>query len=519
MAKVQVMQEPKGTITSEAPSIGLDPKAQGLGGAILADTGKQILDLGESMDKLRDHAETTKAESEGIKAMEDIHIKAMSSSDTFNAPEKVQEQLDNLKDTLASKITSPEARNKFSEKFDIESSRKYASILNGLRTKQTQVDRASVYEFAHNKTSEYAVSDNNDERNLIKQQIVDKVNSAVDIGSMKADAAQKYIVATFGKMATEQVEHDLDLIRTSDNPKPMYDTVKSEIAKGKDGMYADLSERQRSHFLDKTEKVFAKAEAVKTEVQNNRQNIRADSLASKISSGELTMMKLNEARANNHITSEDYKTFYNNLLAKTTAGTDHEAMTKLESDILGQMKQGELTKDRGMDWPATRRAIIQANTDGKISTNDMDKLLEYHLLPKQDMMKKLEDDTNPPANDTEFLKQQNEKKGAVTRRQSLIDSVMNMFKNHTNDNKRETGHLLVDHMNEVKDSKVTDEGFVAAAHKVISEDVAKRFPDILSYPKTGKVKFDGKGYYLFFPDKTYTQISEEEAIKHMKLEK
>ena len=495
MAKLNVMREPEGEMTTATPSVGLDPKAQSAGGAMIESAGDAFSALGEKFDQMRDHSEITKAKAEGIKAMDDIHVKAMSDPDVWGAPEKVKDQLDNLKDTLASKITSPDARNKFTEEWDVEAARKYVDIHNQLRAKQIDAAQATTFEYVDSKSQEYVAATNNDARTLIKQQIVDQVSSAVKGGYMHAEKARAYLVSHLGKLATEQVETDLNHLRNADNPQATYDTIKSELDKGKDGMYPDLTEKQRGEFLDKAARVYAKADEIKTEVGNSKQNIRAESFATQLSSGTLDMPKLNEARANNHITAEDYKNLYDNLLAKNseTAGTDHEAMYKLESDILGTMKEGELTKDRGLDWPSTRRAIIQANTDGKISKNDMDKLLEYHLMPQQDMMKKLQDDVNQPKNDTEFLKQQNEKKGAVTRRQEKIANVQEAFKNYAGDDKRKIGHLTVDHMNEVKDSKVTDDYFMQACQKVIAQDSVNTNPYVAQQPEEGGWMMDTKG--------------------------
>ena len=495
MAKLPTLRNPEGQMTTEAPSVGLNPEAQGAGGKILENSGDAFSAIGQRFDDLRDNSEISKAKAEGINAIGDIQTKAMQDPDVWGAPDKVKEQLNSLKDTLASKITSPDARNKFTEEWDIESARKFVSINTQLRAKQIDVDQATTHAVVESKAREFANTTNLDERDTIKKQIIDQVNRSVNLGSMHAGAARKYIVDTFGKMNTEQVEHDLNMLRTSDNPKAMYDTMKAELEKGNKGMYPDLTEKQRGEFLTKAEKIYAKADVIKTEVNNNRQNIRADSLSTQLSSGTLDMMKLNEARANNHITAEDYKTMYDNILSKTseTIGTDHEAMFKLESDILGTMKSGELTKDRGLDWPDTRRAIIQANTDGKISKNDMNKLLEYHLMPQQDMIKKLQDDVNQPKNDTEFLAQQNEKKGAVTRRQGLIESVMNMFKKHTDDKPRETSHLLIDHMNYVKDNKTTDDGFIHAAQAIINKNNAKSNMYIPGLSQNGVMMIDAKG--------------------------
>lgn len=508
MAKLPALKSPEGSMTTEASSVKQDPSKAGLGGKMIEAAGDAFSALGQKFDDLRDHSEISKAKAEGINAIDDIHTKAMQDPDVWGAPDKVKEQLDNLKDTLASKITSPDARNKFSEEWDVESARKFVGINTQLRAKQIDVDKATTHAVVESKAREFANATHPEERNTIKQQIIEQVNRSVQLGSMNAGAARKYVVDTFGKMNTEQVEHDLNILRTSDNPKSMYDTMKAELEKGKDGMYPDLTEKQRGEFLNKTEKMYAKADVIKTEVNNNRQNIRADALSTQLSSGTLDPMKLNEARANNHITAEDYKTFYDNLLAKDseTIGSDHVAMHALEENILGTMKSGELTKDRGLDWPATRRAIIQANTEGKISKNDMNKLLEYHLMPQQDMIKKLQDDVNQPKNDTEFLAQQNEKKGAVTRRQSLIESVMNMFKKHTDNKPRETAHLLVDHMNYVKDNKTTDEGFTKAAQDVINQNNKKSNMYIPGLSESGVMMIDAKGNKAkVYPDGHYDE--------------
>ena len=322
MAKLPMEREPQGQMTTEAPSVGLNPEAQAVGGKMIEQAGDAFSALGQKFDELRDHTETTKAETEAIYADNDNEVKAMQDPDVYGALDKAKERMAATNDTLAQKFSSPDARNAFMEKRQLQGATELVNLETKLRAKQINVAKATTFEHIDAQVKKFQDAVSPAERNQIASDIVGHVNKAIEKQYMTPEAGLEYLKAHLEEMHVGQVTHDMDLAEDPNNPngKKMIDNITAELNKGKAGNYPTLTTKQRDELLSKARAMANKIAITDQKKQKVDNYMYVKSASELLSEGQLTNTWVAE---NAHHFTPTQLEHYSNAARKMPSTTDN----------------------------------------------------------------------------------------------------------------------------------------------------------------------------------------------------
>lgn len=374
MAKLPMLDSPQGEMTTAAPSVGLNPQAQAAGGKMIEQAGDAFSALGQKFDDLRDHSETTKAETEGIYAKNDIQVKAMADPDVYCALDRAKERLSTLGDTLASKITSPDARNAFMEKWQAESASEYVNLETQLRKKQIDIAKANTFEHVEAKMEEFTNAINPAERDKIASDIVGHVKKAVEKQYMTPEQGREYLKTHLDLMHVNQVTTDIDKAEADPNGDKMIKNITENLNKGKSGWYPHLNPKQRDEMLTKarnSEKRIDKAQKIN---QENIQNSTQDDFFTKAMTNTLTQTEIdNEA----HKMSKPYTSTLKDVMKSPLLTA--EMKNPSFKEVVKMMED-----PKKADVGAIQMKIMQHMADGTLGTGDANLLGTLAIIPQKD---------------------------------------------------------------------------------------------------------------------------------------
>ncbi|MFA5165575.1 MAG: hypothetical protein WC481_08460 [Candidatus Omnitrophota bacterium] len=228
-------------------------------GDILSEQGKAIQTAAAQMERVRDIAENTSAQTASAKGFSEIHLEAVESPDIWNAGKVAQEKISKLKEDLSSKITSDIARAQFEAAFEIDSMQYKNRINAELRQRQALAATNSLVEYEDSKTAEFAAPDTSP----YDQQMILSVLNEKYLEYVKAGIIRPEVAAAKFKEARERMVNQHAKNYVYNYPE----TSLEELQAGKNGMFKDLKEDTR---LD-LEKIAG--ELAKKNAKENERNV------------------------------------------------------------------------------------------------------------------------------------------------------------------------------------------------------------------------------------------------------
>ena len=209
---------------------------------------------------------------------------------------------------------------------------------------------------------------------------------------------------------------------------------------------------------------------------------------------------LEEAFLTKGISNSTYTALSENIQSEIgpTAETKPQTYYDLTNYLLGE----NVTAEDAI------KKILDANSKGDLSRNDMKKLYEMHLTPSADGRKSIQDMVAGQTED-EFDKMKSAydaKVVAINSKKGWFKASIKSFDEHFKGPNRvkEIATATQQLIEAVNANEIPEENFPAAAEYIVGMDIAKKYPQISSFPKEGTVLPDRFGNNIrFFPDGKY----------------
>lgn len=514
MAKIPSYPSPGGRITTDAPAVDISPKALGQRGEEITAIGDSLSSLADVFSERQAKTESSRATIEKIKRWDALHAQAMTDPDIEGRIKALPGQLQEIIKDTSTMIFNPEARQNYINSQGPSLELKGSTIETHLRQRQLNEGRAQDLKQAEQYQQEYNEAPNATLRDVAKAELTHHIEDSVRRGFMEPTQATTYL---------QKLHEDLPKGRARtmmvNDPKGTY----QELQKGKDGEYADLSPADRVTLMNEAEKETEKQNVTGTLIRSISQNHFESALLDEFYAGNVTPTKVAEALTQGKITASFAdKLLQANESPKTRSGNLTPAQIKSGRRPTSDAKTYIDLTDASLKPDANpsdlRQRILTALADGQITPTDAKYLYTVHhtptaqgakaslaeLLGKQGM-----EDTQ------KLLEQEAQDQKKLREKKSWLQAAWEAITHHT-DHPEQQASMHQDLMKQISTQQPKDEQIPTLAHKLIADDVAKKFPGIETWPKTGKIIYTPKSrkYYRFYPDKTYQEISEDEAKAH-----
>lgn len=455
----------------------MDPGEASALGKDVVDVSKGIEGLADTLQKLDNRRQTLKAETSLAQAHRQNYQMAATDPDIDNLEEKINNKSDQDIESAAKLIQSPEARNEFTAKASLDVERRNLPAYNLITKRKSQDFKTSLVNANDEDLKTYQEIEDPRERQIMKQQIVDRTAQAVKDGHVNADWARLHVDTAIKHADINQVNNDIALNAES---------ALEHLQKGKDGLYPDISDKFRKEAVDKATKAIAKQGQENNHIFEIAQNQTENQLIDMMGKGALTQDVINDSvikgingirprpefvKAATEALQDPFPTDpvpdkYNKLVNDVTDPDSDPIETKLKvlntRGVTPQQKAHLLNT-----------AMREDPQEGRQSIN--------HLI--QDGIQK---------NKQEIMEASNRVKKEQEDRKSFLRGVTGMFRDHAKDDQH-LADLQQDYFNKVQKSKDQDE-MMALANDVLNKDRVRLNPKVFTdCPKDGSICMDAKG--------------------------
>lgn len=462
-----------------------------LGGEIV-DLGQGIEGIGEQLDKMQTTRQVLTAKNMIAKQRLSNYQKASTDPDLDNVLKSITDDNEKTIDTAAQTIKDPIAREKFVGEAGLDTDRQMIPIQNIVYRRTSQDVKKQFNDNIENDLQAYKNSGDPQERDLLKNKMMQTANDLGSSGHINAAWASERVKTGLAAANIEQIRQDMGM-------PGMVENVAKELQKGDDGIYKDVPDSTRQKFFNEATQMIKKNGAEDKMIFAVAQNRTEGLMLNKFSDNTMTMKDIVDARAGK-------------FGAPITKEFSQAAIAALQEPFPGESNE------------STYNALAQevASTQDPLATK-MKVLQAQGLTPKQkaDLLNPINESSpnldkmikdgitkNRQAILEENLKIQNEMKF----KQSQLAKAFRLFNGYDGSDKK-VAQMTQDLMNRVSQQKdatkaqAIPEGQDSAlkiAQQMINEDVLKTYPQVSNFPKEGKVVNDKYGVSIrIYPNGSY----------------
>jgi len=472
---------------STAPTdVGVDPRMASQGGKNMEAAGSAISQASDLLSKTFTLAQQTRAQNTLERSVAEIEAEAEMDQDY--SPEKEKTYLDRLNTATqeaSGQISIPAARGIFEEEAN---TRKFISgkRIQGLFVKKA-VDgaKAELATFLEQKKDQFITSNSLGERENAILQRDNKIDSMVSVGMLSREDGAKMKIREDEEWNKSVLTYDIET-------SPVF--AKDELEKGEKGYYAAVPAETRVQMLDiATKRVEF--------LDKKRVNDTEDALFRASVTKTLTAGMLEEAALTGNISETFFGKMKKNLSSAIgpTAGTDKATYMNLVSMLLNPKVS-----------PAkAREALLDEQTAGNLSPADFKKLYQMHLTPAENGRQSLEQMIGAEQAGTDFeqaVEEERVKTEGLEKKRGFLNSAVSFLQNMGGKNVMNSADMVKEFYEEAIAKNAQPEQFNQIARQVMSKQMMKAFPELTSYPKTGRLKVDAYGNKIrVFPDGTWLE--------------
>lgn len=470
----------------------VNPKVAATFGGEVADVGEGIKGLGDQIQKLDDRRQTLKAQTYMAKAHIGIRQMAATDPNIDNLDERVDQKSQEAVSQAADLIKSPQARNTFIASANLDIERRNAPVYNTILRRKSQDFKNELVQANDADVQDYQGSVDPGERNLIRQNILDRTNTAVQDGHVNADWARIHATTLLKSADINQVKNDMSI-----NASATYE----QLQKGKEGLYPYLNESQRKQFADKAQKMVVKEGSDNKLIYGIAQNHSENTILDKMAKNTLTQDDINNAQLigvegirirpefakaatealQDPFPTESVNDKYMELFNQVTDPTKDAAEVKLN-----------IMRTRGLS-PQQKAHLINGSLR-QDESGDGTKQSIGNLI--QSGIKK---------NKQDILELNRKIQMEVDNKRSLLGKIGSIFSDHAKDDTH-----LIELQQQLMDKSATvknQEDLIEASKEILNKDTIKNNPKFSSFPKEGKIMIDSKGNKAkVYPDGSYEAL-------------
>ena len=325
-----------------------------------------------------------------------------------------------------------------------------------------------------------AADDNYTDISQYEARIKSKFDAMAQVGMIKKVEADKQSKKAIDQLRTYQVDHDISI-----NPKFALDQLNA----GADGKYKNIDPKQRLAFTAKAKAADNQKRVIAKNVTEDMRGVASYNLHLKQATNTLKAEEVDTAFVNKQITWNERQNLIKNLTSDLApvGETDPDTYKKLIDTIHGE--------DR---TPSQDLAdIVKANTNGKLSKEDMAKLVNWRIKPMADGFNSLMNLVGPDEGNKKFI----EKAIALKDQDQKMSAMEKRNWEHINRNFAQTKDAVEVHQNVIAR---TQGKTVEEKQSIRDEEINKKRlvdnPEMKSYPPEGHVKVINGVKYRGFSD-------------------
>lgn len=416
----------------------------------------------------------------------DIESQKKKGRDAAGAVDYAGTEWKNKVSEIRATLANDEQRLKFDESVKSREAQLYRSVQSHMANEFIATRRASAQDYMDN---EYGNAIRNYSNPLAIQSSIENQEKSF-LGLAQADGYDK-----------ETIKKGLDGIRT----KTHSGVIDRMLAQGDSKLAKDYYEANKDQIDDATStKVLNSIQQRTAQIEKNAafiERVKKQELTHELTvlanNGILTGPKLEEAFLTKQISNTTYNSLQDNVNSPIgpTSGTDKQTYYDLTHYLLSDKAEPE---------EAIRR-ILDANSQGKLSRKDQQKLYEMHIMPSESGRISLTDAVNSVPQDQfdkmkaqydETVKQINDKRRWFTPAFKTFDSY---FTGPTKEaDVAEATQQLVEN---IQSNKIRNEDIPAEAEKILGQANLKKHPEWVALPKNGRTGTDRYGNkVIVYPD-------------------
>lgn len=451
-------------------------EAMGKVGDVLADSSKRWLNATDTTQKLISY-------NSFAAARDDITTQAKNDPNSDNA-QKYYNMLDKAKAKSLEGFSSKLAETEMTTQLNYHARVGQVQIESMYKDKMTHTYQAELLKFADNEVKHPTPAS--------LSNIQTEVNKGLSTGLIFPDDAYKFMDKQNDALGKSRVDNDIFLADTS----AQLDAIKTALKSGayeQGGVTIDGKDKlQMLRSIEVRQRQAVTNENFIARVARQEKTFELMDLAN---DGLLTPSTLEEAFLTKQIANTTYNSMQKNMESPVgpTADTDKQTYYNLTHMLL----------DDKTDPEKALTALLDANTAGKLSTEDTKKLYEMHLIPS----KAAEGDfqslsETKGGSDFEKMKAAFDAKvEAVANKRNWFRAAfksINTYFSSSTSRVTDATQKLVDN---VQTKQIKNEDLPAEADKIIGQENLKQHPDWATLPKTGKQGVDRFGNKVtVFPD-------------------
>ena len=448
-------------------------------GEIMQEAGKALGDLADHFQELKNQQESNSAHLDLDKKLQGIHFqaldmakKAQTASQIDAAGTWASDEITKSITESSGRISSESAREKYISQANFKGDRANMTLGTYLMQQQVDLGKSTALDRGDSIIDQYYSASNPQDKARLKDEFIDNANQAIKAGYFHREQGYTYIKTHLDKMAIGQAEHDLEIYKQ--DPQ-LVENFRTELNKGKDGKYADLTGTQRTEMLGKVDSAMKYANTLQKEKERYINHITDKDLTWKYINGTLTKDEV--LKNYDKMTPERAKTLIKGI-ENSTYGTNPHANEYHEMmDYISDTKNSE--RD-------CINKLLDYETSGKLTKKETQSLTHLFYLPtEKDPVFQVRE-----ANLQNMLRAQEEKNGA----HKGIGEKLGAFWKSLFGNKDTKAELMQRISDAKQKSIIPNEDLTSIAEKEKQKYISERRPDLNSIPE-GKVKKTSDGFY------------------------
>lgn len=449
-----------------------NPKAAATIGNEVADVGEGLEGLGDQIQKLDNRRQTLKAQT--YVAKQHLNISQMAATDpnldTLN--ERVDQMSQDAVSQGADLIKSPGAREDFIAKANLDIERRNSSVYNTILRRKSQDFKNELVQANDADIQDYQRSANPQERQFIKKGIMDRTNQAITDGHVNSDWAKVHVQSLLKSADINQVSSDM-----ATDPTHTYE----QLQKGKEGLYPDLSDKQRKQFTDRAQKMITKEGSDNKLIFGIAQNHAENQIVDKMADKTLTQQYISQMatmgnkgirprpefiKAATEAMQDPFPTEsapekYNSLIDKIQDTSNPIDPIKLKLDVLGS---------RGLSMEQKAHLInAHLREDPEEGKQSIDQMIQQGIKQNKEKLMEAEKSLKSEQQD----------------RQGLMRKITGMFRDHAKDDSH-LSSLQQDYM-EASQNVRDDSERIQLAQSIVNKDTLKNNPGISTADPKGTI--------------------------------
>jgi len=420
---------------------------------------------GEIAQKWQDATDTmqyTTAKANYQTGLVEIEARAASDTDINNYP-KYAEEIRKLKQENLKGFSNKLIEQKAALEFDTSS--KIANIkLNALfKKKQIEVNNVNIERLITNAKERIYNASSPVEEEQIKQEIQEVLSSNISKGLISQADGEEIWDKTREDIRKGIVARDI-----SNDPE---ETLK-ELKKGEEGLYPDLTAKERRDYLDSAIGAIADQKKEKRRLRSQAQIDNRDDIISKIASGD--------------IQQKDFPEIINKF-----AGKDEKLQLALQRNLKGQ--QIELTKEDDQAFMGLAIKMFESDKPDDVSNFLVDALENPNIS------------RNRLASLVYAARLRGEE---IAGNNKFLSNVWNGIRDYFIGNINKAQETMINIMNKFSKEKKTLEDLPVVADEALRQERIKEYPWIQNLPKEGEIRI--------FPDGAKRKIYPDGRIEDVK---